>query len=149
MSAARGFRPGTWLLAAGGLASVAAVAAVVLLTGTPGAQRLARLDATRVQDLARIEQAALNQLRREGAAPATLDAVRGVDLRRSDPVTGAPYGYRLIAPGRLQLCAVFATDSTDLLRQAAPGTHRDWPHGQGETCFERHLAPSRGADGPA
>ncbi|WP_101927304.1 MULTISPECIES: hypothetical protein [Luteimonas] len=130
---------GRGLLIAGGLVSLAAVAAALLLIGSPGAQRESRLDAARVRDLARIEALAAQQLRRDGTLPASLDALRG-EARRVDPLTGLPYGYAVVDARTLRLCATFATDSGDALRQAEPWMHRDWPHGPGDACFERTIA---------
>lgn len=130
---------GRALIVAGGVASVAAVATALLLIGSPSAQRQARMDAARVHDLRRIEQAAAHQLERDGVLPDTLAAIDAPDLRRADPATGAPYGYRVLAPGRLQLCAHFATDNRDPLRQVEPGLRAEWPHGAGEGCFERRV----------
>ena len=131
---------GRGLIIAGAVVIAAAVAAVLLLTGSPAAQREAKLDAVRVRDLVRIEQVAGRQLRDEGSLPATLDGLRDGELQRVDRVTGAPYGYTVTGPRSLRLCANFATDSRDVLRAAEPWMRRDWPHGVGETCFERTLA---------
>ncbi|MCD9028822.1 hypothetical protein LDO26_11450 [Luteimonas sp. BDR2-5] len=131
---------GRWLIVAGALVIAAAVAAVLVLTGSPAAQRDAKLDAMRVRDLARIEQVAGQHLRRDGSLPATLDDLHDGELQRADRVTGAPYGYTVTGPRSLRLCAHFATDSSDVLRAAEPWMRRDWPHGIGEACFERTLA---------
>ncbi|KLI98724.1 hypothetical protein [Luteimonas sp. FCS-9] len=130
---------GRALIVAGGVASVAAVATALLLIGSPSAQRQARLDATRVHDLLRIEQAAMRQLARDGALPATPAAIDAPDLRRADPDTGAPYGYRVLAPDRVELCAHFAVDNRDPLRQVEPWLRAEWPHGPGRACFARRV----------
>lgn len=140
---------GRGLIVAGALVSAAAVVATLLLTGTPGAQRDARLDAARVRDLRAIEQAAGEHLRRRQRLPDTLEDVPGVDLRRRDPVTGAAYGYRVLAPDLLELCAMFATDNGRPLRQIEPWMRRDWPHTAGRVCFERQLEPQPQAGDPA
>ncbi|MBB3342375.1 hypothetical protein [Luteimonas sp. RC10] len=141
---------GRVLIVAGGVASVAAVATALLLIGSPSAQRQARMDAMRVHDLRRIEQAATRQLERDGVLPDTLAAIDAPDLRRADPSTGAPYGYRALTRGRIELCADFATDNRDPLRQVEPGLRAEWPHGIGRVCFERRAdlpaAPAVPAD---
>ncbi|MDR6992129.1 hypothetical protein [Luteimonas sp. 3794] len=137
-------RFGRGLVIAGGLVAAVTVVASLWLTGSPGAQRDARLDTVRVRDLRAIEQAAGTHLRENGALPAKLADVPGADLRRVDPVTGAAYGYRVIAPDGVELCAVFAADNGQPLRQIEPWVRRDWPHVAGPACFERRLdRPSR------
>ncbi len=137
-------RFGRALIIAGGLVSVAAVVVAVALTGSPGAARASKLDAARVHDLVRIEEAVALQRERDGALPASLDAVRGGDLRRHDPVSGLPYGYRVLDARRIELCATFATDTADTVRQAEPWLRRDWPHTAGPVCFVRALSPTDG-----
>lgn len=134
-------RLGRGLVIAGGLLAAATVAAALWLIGSPGAQRDARLDTARVRDLRAIEQAAGNHLRQNGALPATLADVPGADLRRTDPVTGAAYGYRVKASDRIELCALFVSDNGHPLRQVEPWVRRDWPHAAGLACFERRLDP--------
>lgn len=141
-------RFGRGLVVAGGLVSAAAVVVTLILIGTPGAQRDARLDAARVRDLRAIEQAAGAHLLRRKTLPESLDAVPGVDLRRTDPVTGAAYEYRVLGPDLLELCAVFATDNAQPLRQVEPWMRRDWPHTAGRVCFERQLDPRSQAQDP-
>jgi len=140
---------GRVLIVVGGMASVAAVATAMLLIGSPSAQRQARMDAARVHDLRRIEQAATQQLERDGVLPDTLTAIDGPDLRRVDPGTGAPYDYRVLAPGRMELCAHFATDNRDPLRQVEPGLRAEWPHGAGRACFERRAGLPAAQTAPA
>ncbi|MGO3128489.1 MAG: hypothetical protein ACTIJY_10560 [Luteimonas sp.] len=140
-------RFGRALVIVGALVATVTVATTLWLTGSPGTQRDARLDTARVRDLRAIEQAAGTHLRRDGALPATLADVPGADLRRADPVTGAAYGYRVLAPDLLELCAVFIADNAHPLRQVEPWVRRDWPHAAGAACFERRLdPPSRAED---
>ncbi|NYZ61231.1 hypothetical protein [Luteimonas deserti] len=129
---------GRGLLIAGGLVSLLAVGAALVLIGSPASQREARLDAARVRDLVAIERRVNAHAQREHALPASLSAL-DPGGRIVDPASGATYGYTVIDARRFRLCARFATDSRDALRQAEPWIQQEWQHGVGETCFDRTL----------
>ena len=129
---------GRGLLIAGGVVSLLAVGAVLALIGSPSAQRESRLDAARIRDLVHIEQLVNTHARRGNALPPSLEALGG-NARLVDPVSGLAYGYTVVDPATFRLCATFATDSRNALRQAEPWMQRDWQHPVGETCFDRTL----------
>lgn len=136
---------GRMLVIAAGVAIAATVAAALLVTGLPDAQRQARLDERRVQDLHRIDLAIRAHARQHDALPATLDGLGEATGRRlslAEPGTGARYGFSVAGPDRYRLCAVFATDSRD---RAAGDVPEGWAHPAGPHCFERRLD----ADGDA
>ena len=62
-----------WLLVAAGLAVAASLVAAVATIGTPGRQRLLRLDERRVHDLAQLRSAVDAHFETEGRLPASLD----------------------------------------------------------------------------
>jgi hypothetical protein len=118
-------------------ASAAAVAAAVIaglaVTGSPATQRLERLDERRVEDLGRLARAVNTHWAQRHELPGQLEnAVDGLSLRAApvDPSSGAPYDYRVTAPGKFELCASFSRPSAG----AAPGDF--WHHEAGRTCFE-------------
>lgn len=130
---------GRWLAAALVVAALATVAATVVVMGTPGAQREARLDDRRVRDLRHITGAIDRYHQTHGALPAALAALNeqpGVDLALLDPESAAPYGYAVSDGRRYRLCAVFRTDS-------AARHETEWAHAAGNHCFDRAVTPSR------
>lgn len=137
---------GRWLLIVGALAIVATLVAAVLIMGTPSAQREARLDARRVNDLLGIENA-IDAFGEGRALPTTLTEL-GQDastrLALVDPVDGKAYGYSITGDGRYRLCARFAADSRDAIRRGGAGHGRNWDHPAGEHCFDRRKARDGG-----
>lgn len=129
---------GRWLLVAASVVVAAAVVASVVVTGSPSAQREARLDARRLEDLRRIERLVDAHVNRTGGLPADLAALArpGLELPL-DPTSGASYGYEVGEGRAYRLCAVFATDSA---RAPAQSWESDeWRHGAGHQCFDRRA----------
>jgi hypothetical protein len=127
------------------LAMTAAVAAGLLVLGTPAHQRALGLDRHRVGDLEVLAGAIDDAWRRQHAMPATLDALVGVpDLRRfrTDPATGVAYEYRVSGPGSYRLCAVFAAASEPAASAGGPMALDRWSHPAGHHCFERSPDPA-------
>ncbi|MGV8959441.1 MAG: hypothetical protein ACOH1V_03540 [Stenotrophomonas sp.] len=130
---------GTRLLAAASLVTGAAIIAGILVMGSPTQQRLWRLDESRAADLETLQAATRDYWRAQGNLPhslAVLAAQPGASLPLHDPVSGLPYGYRVIDATHFELCATFATDS------AQHGGHRGttsnaWLHPRGQHCFPR------------
>jgi hypothetical protein len=121
-----------------GIASAAVVAVAIggLATiGSPGEERLRRLDVRRVEDLHRIERAANLYFTRQGRLPAALQDLPvegGLDVARTDPA-GTPYEYRATGESTYELCAGFDTGSGELSRSR---TGDFWAHGAGRHCFQ-------------
>ena len=123
------------------LVVIAAVVAGIASIGLPGAQRQARLDERRIEDLQRIVEAIELHHREHGRLPAdlaTAAARPGWDLALLDPVSGEAYDYRPLQGDRFELCAVFATDSG---KRGGPGWNPplEWHHGAGRHCFKRDV----------
>lgn len=118
---------------------LATVVAAVLVTGSPSAQREARLDQRRIDDLDRLVNAIQDHVEAEGALPSSLAVLSnkpGVRLAIADPVTGEPYTFEATGPLAYRLCARFTTDTA----KTTPGNYRsgtDWPHAVGRQCFKR------------
>ncbi|WP_407353818.1 hypothetical protein [Luteimonas sp. R10] len=129
---------GRWLLVAAGLVVVATVAAAVAVMGTPAARREAKLDDRRVRDLQRIGVAVDDYREQHDALPpdlATLAGRPGQRLAIADPVSGTPYAYEITGERSYRLCAVFTTDTAEVLADVRWSS--EWNHGAGRQCFER------------
>lgn len=119
--------------------AVFAVGAAIYVTGSPMQQRRERIDERRVEALEHLATetrgyAGSHQWR----LPASLDALErpGLRLERRDPVTDAPYEYRLLDAETFELCATFESDTS---RQRHVQYDTDWVHGAGRQCFRRQL----------
>ena len=55
-----------------------------------------------------------------------------------DPVSGAPYGYRVLGPDRFELCALFNLPTEREPTRPYAGAP-SWWHGAGRHCFERRV----------
>ncbi|MDH5823963.1 hypothetical protein QFW77_13345 [Luteimonas sp. RD2P54] len=127
-------------LAIAATAAVAAtVIAAILAMGGPAAQREAKLDVRRIDDLQRIAQLLDSHVRHQGALPADLQVLAarpGTRLALTDPA-GARYQYQPTGGRGYRLCAEFATDTA-----STPEAWRgeEWSHGAGRQCFERTAA---------
>ena len=125
------------------LVVIAAVVAGIASIGLPGAQRQARLDERRIEDLQRIVEAIELHHREHGQLPADLAAAAsrpGWDLALLDPVSGEAYDYRPLQGDRFELCAVFTTDSGK--RGSGWNAPLEWHHGAGRHCFKRDVRRS-------
>ena len=112
-----------------------AAAAGLFFSGSPGEQRLQRLDERRTQDLWSIAREIDGYWDRTGELPGFLDDVVVGGRRLSDvpvdPVTGESYEYDLAdrAGSGYILCAVFARASEETARPDF------WRHEAGRWCF--------------
>ena len=125
-----------------GAAAVAAVAAAVgfglASIGSPDAARARRLDAHRIDDLRHLARVIDVHWTREGDLPASLGALPGLDAAAmEDPVSGRPYGYRVVAASTFELCAAFDTETTRLRRDHL------WWHPGGRHCFRLEAEAAR------
>ena len=108
------------------------VAVGLYLAGSPGEQRLFRMDERRTRDLGQIAVAVQMYWQGQQSLPAELpDIVDGqqLDWLPTDPATQTVYEY-LPGEDRFQLCAVFDRPSPD----SQPGDF--WGHPAGRHCFE-------------
>ena len=132
----------------GRIAAVTAAAVVVIaagaglyLSGSPGEQRLLRLDERRTQDLWSICEQIDGYWRRNGELPRALDDVivggRPLSDVPADPVTGESYEYEIAAERGFILCADFARASEETTRPDF------WRHESGRWCFS--FAPATSA----
>ena len=126
---------------AGGMATLtvgSAVIAGMFVLGAPSEERMFRLDERRVQDLAGIAGAVDVYWRRYQRAPASLSDLQsqlGAAVSLVDPVSGAPYEYRVAEGGSAyEVCATFERDSARSERTSFEGF---WSHRAGRQCFRR------------
>ena len=132
------------------LAVVLTVGYGIYVVGSPGGQRLLKFDARRVSDLQNISLAIDIYWDLNEELPGALEELQG---SRSffvqsiqDPATQQPYEYRVVDGNEYQLCAVFATDSSQrALEVPRPYSTQVWDHGTGRTCFDLEAqAPGTG-----
>ena len=129
---------GRLLVVVAGVVIAATVMAALMVIGLPDAQRQARLDERRVQDLQRIDAAVRAHARQFDALPGSLDGLGETTARslsRAEPDTAMPYGYGVEGRDRYRLCAVFASDS----RTGGDDAPEGWIHPVGPHCFQRRL----------
>ncbi|HEY7729163.1 MAG TPA: DUF5671 domain-containing protein [Candidatus Eisenbacteria bacterium] len=145
-------KPG-WLARSAGAAVVASLVAGLFLVGSPRQERLRKIDAARVEDLIRISWAVGSYQREHRALPDSLGAVAGLPLGGvgsvADPVTGEPYGYRIVDSSRYELSATFDTVDSTLERTGVlTGESRFWRHGAGRWTYIL-ASPPRAGEAPA
>jgi Domain of unknown function (DUF5671) len=135
-----------------GLARVAGVAVLatlitgLFLAGSPRQERLRKIDAKRVDDLTRISWGVRGYYQEHRVLPGSLAIVAELPSsnvnRITDPVTGVPYGYRIVDSTRYELSARFDTVDSTLDRVGlAVGESRFWRHGAGPTTYTLTLPP--------
>lgn len=136
-------RPAAIFAGVSSAAVLTAVVAAVAFLGTPGEVRSQRLDKQRVNDLQSISQAINHHRRTHKLLPDTLHELRRpgatVAVRITDPVTNAPYEYRVADTSVYELCAVFAADTAESTEDRS--TAAFWKHGSGRQCFRVTADP--------
>jgi hypothetical protein len=114
-----------------------------ILSGTPGNERLRRMDERRLSHLQQIAYAADAYWKAEGHVPEKLETLtksRQFSLESiNDPQTLEPYEYSVKDAKNYTLCAIFETDTTQVptVDQFAP--YPDslfWRHPMGRYCFD-------------
>lgn len=119
---------------------VIAVVAGLYLSGSPGEQRLTRIDERRVGDLRQLSSTISIYWKDSGRLPADLPVL--VDGQRlgslpTDPQTGMVYIYEIVDMNSYRLCAGFS-------RPSIQKTSEDfWAHPAGMHCFDLGVGPDR------
>jgi type II secretory pathway pseudopilin PulG len=118
-----------------GLLVVAAVAAGLVLLGSPREARLHRLDDQRLSAIQALSNTVAAYSQAHKALPDTLEQVAAdqnwlTPSALRDPETGAPYEYRKTGQAAYELCARFATTTDD-------DVPLHWRHGPGRACFSQ------------
>lgn len=133
-------RLGRGLTIAASVVVVATVVVAIAVMGSPAAQREAKLDSRRVDDLNQIVQTVDQYVEAHDALPpdlVTLARQPGMRLSITDPVDGTPYTYEVTGERSFRLCAVFVTDTSEIQAVAGPWVAEDWNHDAGPQCFIR------------
>jgi hypothetical protein len=138
-------RPG-WLARLAGVGVVVTLVAGILAIGSPRQERLRRVDDRRVEDLIRISAEVGDYYRTRSALPESLGVLMalpssGLGLMR-DPVTGKPYGYRIVDSTTYELSATFDTADTVTVR-VGDGREKPlfWRHGAGRRAYTLTIPP--------
>lgn len=118
----------------------------IILTGTPGQQRQLQFDQRRTSDLQQISSAVQVYWDQQKKLPQGFDDLKQQQFTYiesvQDPETRVPYEYLVLGEKTYELCAVFATDSSQIetkTRAPTPFSAEQWNHGIGRTCFAREI----------
>jgi hypothetical protein len=131
-------------IAAFAIATVCVTIGVGLfLLGSPGDERLRRLDERRVNDLRALWSAAYAYWARHARLPGSLDELARETpyrLTLADPETGQQYEYRVLGSNAFELCATFRTESDPDHVPREPVAPKElgpafWAHRPGRRCF--------------
>lgn len=135
--------------------AVAALAASLMLIGTPASQRARNNDDLRVNNLQMLESQVIMYWQAKGTLPPTLSALADGTISGSvppptDPTTQAPYEYRVTGSKSYEFCAIFETESVspgDIKTAPMPFNGNPsittWSHPAGRQCFEGTIDPDR------
>jgi hypothetical protein len=121
------------------LVSVVVVAGLII-AGSPGDQRLNRIDQLRVNDLRLISGVLNRYWNQHEALPESLGQLvdgRLLNELPRDPTTGDPYEYERTAADAVRLCGVFERASVE----ESPDEY--WYHLAGRYCFALSFAPQK------
>jgi hypothetical protein len=135
-----------------GVATLVILVAGLFAVGTPGEERLRKLDQARVNDLIQIQSEIANYYRDHGRLPASIQDVADVPAsgvrRTADPVTRVPYGYHVADSTTYELSATFAAvDSAGSPGIDYPSEPHFWRHPASHTVYRLTIPP--GQRGPA
>lgn len=136
-------RPGAdWLARAGAAGVVLALGLALFAAGSPVRARVREIDRRRLTDLSNLAQQVRLFRAREGRVPITLRETTGVPyatpgLSLLDPVTNAPYAYRVVDSLTIELGARF--DSRDSVGLYGEQPEPWWRHDAGEHRFRFSL----------
>lgn len=126
------------------LLSTAAIIGGIAVTGGPFHQRELRMDEIRSNDLIQIKGYMTQYYSHNKTLPVSLDVLKE-DLKSrleitsnaqvfQDPVTEAPYQYRLLSPEQFSLCANFEVDT-----RKDTGTHSRFYYTAPDAATEQHA----------
>ena len=120
----------------------------IVLTGTPGQQRALQFDQRRTSDLQQIASAIQMYWEQQKKLPQGFDDLKQQQFTYiqsvQDPETQAPYEYKVLGEKTYELCAVFATDSSQYeakTKAPTPFSAEQWNHAKGPVCFTREVQP--------
>jgi hypothetical protein len=114
---------------------VAAIIVALIIVGSPGHERMRRLDERRLRDLVGMTRAVNLYWTKNNKLPASLEELfnrPGTDVESRDPLTGQHYFYGVVGWKTYELCADFQHESRE---ENSDGFGRFWSHGVGRRCF--------------
>lgn len=154
--------PGTGLptrkaiTAAASLVVLVGIILAIVQAGSPASARALRNDQQRIYDLQSIQDRITTFWSPKQRLPQTaeelIDQANPIPLP-VDPKTGEPYRYEVRGTYAFALCATFETEYSEdqatkdmyyygpTMPVSLSGHPTSWPHGIGETCFERTIDP--------
>lgn|SRR3989338_6179209 len=126
------------------------------MVGSPKAERLARFDTQRINDLQIIQNEIITFWQQKDRLPLYLDELENdiTGFRAPvDPETKNPYEYNSVAPLQFELCAQFSSETQNEsagkppIAVPYPASYYDglgnWAHKSGRVCFTRTIDPER------
>src|SRR3989344_3682341 len=120
----------------------------IVLTGTPGQQRALQFDQRRTSDLQQIASAIQMYWEQQKKLPQGFEDLKQQQFTYiqsvQEPETQAPYEYKVLGEKTYELCAVFATDSSQYeakTKAPTPFSAEQWNHAKGPVCFTREVQP--------
>lgn len=115
---------------------IVGIGAAFKILGSPAQQRRVSLDQQRVQNLGDIARQLKMRAEETSAAESKLPAQLPEELNFvRDPVTDEPYDYQRLSESTYELCATFATDSSEYARDES-WFDSQWRHPEGRYCYE-------------
>jgi hypothetical protein len=120
-----------------------AIVAGLMVVGSPGSERLRRLDNGRVRDLVDITRAVNGYWTKHARLPSSLDELLespGTVVQSRDPLTGQPYSFGVLGAKTYELCADFQRESREVNFDAFGPF---WHHGTGHRCFRLEAEETR------
>jgi hypothetical protein len=112
-----------------------AIVAGLMIVGSPGDERMRRLDDRRVRDLVDITRAVNGYWTKRARLPSSLDELLespGTAVQSRDPTTGQPYSFGVLGVTTYEVCADFQRESREADSEALG---RFWSHSSGRRCF--------------
>ncbi len=102
--------------------------------------RLRKQDEVRIRNLQEIENSVSNYVSVRQALPPSLSDLQIREDATSDPVTKAPYEYRILSNVTYEVCATFETSNKKGDVNDYYGYYGSaWLHDKGRVCFERSV----------
>lgn len=118
---------------------VAALAYGIVIAGSPGQERLHRMDEQRLSELQQISSSIDLFYEREGRLPGSLSELQSSRYTYvnavQDPDTGIPYEYTVRSQTTYELCATFSLPTPEHPNTYYGPAPDFWKHDTGRTCY--------------
>lgn len=120
-----------------------AIAAGLVIVGSPSKERMRRLDDRRLRDLVDITRAVNGYWTKHARLPSSLDELLespGTAVQSHDPLTGQSYRFEVLGEKTYELCAEFQRESSEANSDVFG---RFWSHDAGRRCFRLDAEETR------